>query len=69
MAVKFSITLRKTGSSMSVSIPKPVTDGFNWQAGDILTLTVTDDKIIVEKLELTVTDDKIIVKKPKPTKS
>ena len=47
--VIFRVKLGKTGKSLRITIPKPITDGFQWKDGDEIELTVTEQEIVVRK--------------------
>ncbi len=49
MPVKFDVKLQKVGNSFQVVVPKPAIEGLGWKLGDILSLTVTDNQIVVMK--------------------
>jgi len=48
--VIFRVKLGKTGESLRITIPKPVTDGFNWVIGDEIELTVTEQEITLRRV-------------------
>lgn len=51
MPTEFTVTVQKTGSSLQIVLPKPVTDGLRIKQGDQLKLIVNDSEIIVKKFK------------------
>jgi AbrB family looped-hinge helix DNA binding protein len=49
--VIFRVKLGKTGKSLRVTVPKPITDGFDWKEGDEIELVVTDQEITLKRVE------------------
>ena len=52
--VIFRVKLGKTGKSLRITVPKPITDGFMWKDGDEIELTVTEGEITLRKAAETV---------------
>lgn len=50
MSVTFEATLVKWGNSVGFSIPKPIRDGMNLNAGDKISIIVENDKIYIKKI-------------------
>ncbi len=50
MPVIFRVKLGKTGKSLRITVPKPVTDGFEWRNGDEIELIVSDREITLRKV-------------------
>jgi AbrB family looped-hinge helix DNA binding protein len=50
--VIFRVKLGRTGKSLRVTVPKPITDGFDWKEGDEIELIVTDKEITLRRVEL-----------------
>jgi AbrB family looped-hinge helix DNA binding protein len=48
--VIFRVKLGLTGKSLRITIPKPITDGFNWMVGDEIELTVTEQEITLKRV-------------------
>jgi AbrB family looped-hinge helix DNA binding protein len=55
--VIFRVKLGKTGKSLRVTVPKPITDSFDWKEGDEIELAVTEQEITLRR----------VVKQPQPT--
>lgn len=49
MPVVFRVKLGKTGKSLRITIPKPITDGFEWREGDEIELVVTEQRIVLTR--------------------
>lgn len=49
MPLVFKVRLGKTGHSLRISVPKPITDGFGWREGTELELVVTDSEITLRE--------------------
>ena len=47
--VVFRVKLGKTGKSLRITIPKPITDGFQWREGDEIELMVTEQRIVLTR--------------------
>ncbi len=47
--VIFRVKLGRTGKSLRITVPKPITDGFQWKDGDEIELTVTEQEIVLRK--------------------
>ena len=47
--VVFRVKLGKTGKSLRITIPKPITDGFQWREGDEIELVVTEQRIVLTR--------------------
>ncbi len=50
MPVVFRVKLGRTGKSLRITVPKPITDGFEWKDGDEIELVVTDSEITLRRL-------------------
>ena len=51
MPVKFEATLVKWGNSVGFTLPKPIRDGLELNAGDKIIIIVDNDKIYIEKIK------------------
>ncbi len=49
MPVIFRVKLGKTGKSLRITVPKPITDGFEWRDGDEIELIVTEQEITLRR--------------------
>ena len=49
MPVVFRVKLGKTGKSLRITVPKPITDGFEWREGDEIELVVTEQRITLTR--------------------
>ena len=49
MPVVFRVKLGKTGKSLRITIPKPITEGFDWREGDEIELVVTEQQIALKR--------------------
>ena len=49
MPVVFRVKLGKTGKSLRITVPKPITEGFDWREGDEIELTVTEQTIMLRR--------------------
>jgi AbrB family looped-hinge helix DNA binding protein len=47
--VIFRVKLGRTGKSLRITIPKPITDGFEWKDGDEIELIVTEQEITLKR--------------------
>ena len=47
----FRVKLGKTGKSLRITVPKPITDGFGWTDGDEIELVVTEQQIVLKRAE------------------
>jgi len=47
--VVFRVKLGRTGKSLRITVPKPITDGFEWKEGDEIELVVTEQKIVLTR--------------------
>jgi AbrB family looped-hinge helix DNA binding protein len=47
--VVFRVKLGKTGKSLRITVPKPITEGFGWKEGDEIELTVTEQNIVLRR--------------------
>jgi AbrB family looped-hinge helix DNA binding protein len=52
LPVTFEARLVKWGNSVGVALPKPIRDGMNLSPGDKVIITVTNDKLYIEKKEI-----------------
>ena len=48
--VVFRVKLGRTGKSLRITVPKPITDGFEWKEGDEIELVVTEREIALRRL-------------------
>jgi AbrB family looped-hinge helix DNA binding protein len=48
--VVFRVRLGKTGKSLRITVPKPITDGYQWKEGDEIVLIVTDEEITMKRV-------------------
>jgi len=49
--LSFKVRLGKTGNSLKITIPKPISDGFGWKEGDEIEIVVTDFNIVLKKVQ------------------
>ena len=49
MPLIFRVILGKTGNSLRVTLPRPIVEGFNWDEGDEIILSVTEGEIVLKK--------------------
>ena len=49
MPVVFRVKLGRTGKSLRITVPKPITEGFGWKEGDEIELTVTEQDIVLRR--------------------
>jgi AbrB family looped-hinge helix DNA binding protein len=49
--VVFRVKLGKTGKSLRITVPKPVTEGFQWGEGDEIELVVTEHEILLRRAD------------------
>lgn len=47
--VIFRVKLGKTGKSLRITIPKPITEGFEWKEGDEIELAVNEHEIMLRR--------------------
>lgn len=49
MPLIFRVILGKTGNSLRVTLPRPIVEGFDWDEGDEIILSVTEGEIVLKK--------------------
>ena len=49
MPLIFRVILGKTGNSLRVTLPRPIVEGFGWEEGDEIILSVTEGEVILRK--------------------
>jgi len=47
--VVFRVKLGRTGKSLRITVPKPITDGFEFKDGDEMELVVTEQEILLRR--------------------
>jgi len=47
--IVFRVKLGKTGKSLRITVPKPITEGFEWKEGDEIELVVTEQHIVLKR--------------------
>ena len=45
----FRVILGRTGNSLRVTLPRPIVEGFGWEDGDEIILTVSEGEIVLRK--------------------
>lgn len=49
MPLIFRVILGRTGNSLRVTLPRPIIEGFDWDEGDEIVLSVTEGEIVLRK--------------------
>jgi antitoxin component of MazEF toxin-antitoxin module len=49
MPVKFERRIFTAGGSLRVNLPSPFTNALNLKKGDLVTITLTDSQMVIEK--------------------
>lgn len=58
MPVVFRVRLGRTGKSLRITVPKPITEGFGWKEGDEIELLVTEQSILLKRSKPAGTSEK-----------